>query len=59
MNLKRLSVRDLEAEAREVEQQLKKLAHRPRPTPSERQLSTELKRTRLAVKDRLEASKRS
>lgn len=53
MNLSRLSVRDLEAQARAVEAQIKKLEHRPRPTPSERQLSTELKRMRLAVKDRL------
>lgn len=59
MNLSRLSVRDLEAEAREVEQQLKKLAHRPRPTPSELRLSAELKRLRLAVKDRLQSVKRS
>jgi hypothetical protein len=59
MNLTRLSVRDLEAEAREVESQLKKLSHRPRPTPSERHLSTELKKLRLAVKDRLETTKRS
>jgi uncharacterized protein YdcH (DUF465 family) len=59
MNLIRLSVRDLETEAREVEQQLKKLAHRPRPTPSERMLSAELKRQRLAVKDRLQAVKRA
>ena len=53
MNLSRLSVRDLEAQARAVESQIKKLEHRPRPTPSERALSVELKRIRLAVKDRL------
>jgi uncharacterized protein YdcH (DUF465 family) len=59
MNLTRLSVRDLEVEAREVEHQLKKLAHRPRPTPSEQQRSAELKRLRLAVKDRLHSLERS
>ncbi len=53
MNLSRLSVRDLETEARRVETQLKKLQHHPRPTPSERTLSLELKRLRLQVKDRL------
>ena len=53
MNLSRLSVRDLEAQARTVESQIKKLEHRPRPTPSERQLSTELKKMRLTLKDRL------
>lgn len=55
MNLSRLSVRDLEAQAKNVEHQIKKLEHRPRPTPSERQLSVELKRMRLLVKDRLAA----
>lgn len=59
MNLARLNVRDLEAEAHEVENQLKKLSHRPRPTPPERHLSSELKKLRLAVKDRLESTKRS
>lgn len=58
MNLSRLSVRELEAEAREVENQLKKLSHRPRPTPNERELSMELKKLRLAMKDRL-TTKRS
>lgn len=53
MNLSRLSVRDLEAQARTVESQIKKLEHRPRPTPSERQLTSELKRMRLTLKDRL------
>jgi uncharacterized protein YdcH (DUF465 family) len=53
VNLARLSARDLEQQARSVELQIKKLEHRPRPTPSERQLSTELKKLRLAVKDRL------
>lgn len=53
MNLSRLSVRDLEAQARSVESQIKKLEHRPRPTPSERQLTTELKKMRLTLKDRL------
>ena len=53
MNLSRLSVRDLESEAHRVEAQLKRLQHRPRPTPSERMLSAELKRMRLLMKDRL------
>jgi hypothetical protein len=53
MNLSRLSTRDLENQARALELQLKKLAHRPRPTPSERQLTAELKKMRLAMKDRL------
>ncbi|MCL2723702.1 MAG: DUF465 domain-containing protein [Polyangiaceae bacterium] len=53
MNLNRLSAHDLEMQAREVEHQIKKLEHRPRPTPSERRLATELKKIRLAVKDRL------
>ena len=53
MNLSRLSVRDLEAQARTVESQIKKLEHRPRPTPSERHLTTELKKMRLTLKDRL------
>jgi hypothetical protein len=54
MNLSRLSARDLESQARSLELQLKKLAHRPRPTPSERQLTAELKKLRLAMKDRLD-----
>ena len=53
MNLSRLSVRDLEVQARELELQIKKLDHRPRPTPSERLLTVELKKIRLAMKDRL------
>lgn len=53
MNLTRLSVRDIEAQARNVEAQIKRLDHRPRPTPSERQLSLELKKMRLSLKDRL------
>jgi hypothetical protein len=53
MNLSRLSVRDLETEAHRVEAELKKLQHRPRPTPPERSLSVELKKLRLQVKDRL------
>lgn len=53
MNLSRLSVRDVEAQARSVEREIKKLEHRPRPTPSERQLTTELKKMRLTLKDRL------
>ena len=54
MNLSRLSAHDLEIQARSLELQLKKLAHRPRPTPSERQLTAELKKMRLAMKDRLD-----
>jgi hypothetical protein len=53
MNLSRLSVRDVEAQARTVEREIKKLEHRPRPTPSERQLTAELKKLRLTLKDRL------
>jgi len=59
MNLTRLSARELESQARELELKLKKLAHRPRPTPTERQLSTELKKVRLAMKDRLASVARS
>lgn len=58
MNLSRLSARDLETQASAVEMQLKKLAHRPRPTPAEVALSSELKKLRLAVKDRLDLIKR-
>ncbi len=57
MNLSRLSARDLEAQARNVETQIKKLDHWPRPTPSERQLAVELKKMRLSLKDRLASSK--
>lgn len=53
MNLTRLTVREIEAEARTVESQLKRLAHHPRPTPFERQQTAVLKRMRLAMKDRL------
>lgn len=53
MNVSRLSVQDVEAQARNVERAIKKLEHRPRPTPSERQLATELKKLRLSLKDRL------
>ena len=53
MNLTRLSVLDLEVQARAVETQIKRLEHRPRPTPSEQQLTAELKRQRLQVKDRI------
>jgi hypothetical protein len=59
MNLSRLSAREIEDHARALELQLKKLAHRSRPTPSERQLSAELKKMRLAMKDRLGALKQS
>jgi uncharacterized protein YdcH (DUF465 family) len=57
MNLARLSVHDLEAQARTVEHQIKKLDHRPRPTPSERLLSLELKKMRLTLKDRLASTR--
>ncbi|MBX3192540.1 MAG: DUF465 domain-containing protein [Labilithrix sp.] len=53
MNLSRLSALELETQARTLEAQLKKLAHRPRPTPQEQALSAELKKMRLAMKDRL------
>lgn len=59
MNLSRLNAREIENHARALELQLKKLAHRSRPTPSERQLTTELKKLRLAMKDRLGALKQS
>ncbi len=55
MNLSRLNAREIETQAQAVELQLKKLAHRSRPTPSERQLTAELKKLRLAMKDRLNA----
>jgi uncharacterized protein YdcH (DUF465 family) len=57
MKLSRLSARDLEAQAQAVETQIKKLDHRPRPTPSERMLAIELKKRRLTLKDRLAAAK--
>lgn len=57
MNLSRLSASDLEARARSVELQLKKLQHRPRPTPSERDLAAALKRERVTLKDRLAGSR--
>lgn len=53
MNLARLSARELETQAKQLEAQLKKLAHRHRPTPSEVALSAELKKMRLMMKDRL------
>lgn len=53
MKLAHLSTHDLEVQARRVEDQIKKLAHRPRPTPSEQALTTELKRKRLTLKDQL------
>ena len=59
MNLSRLNAREIEIQARALELQLKKLAHRPRPTPSERVLTAELKRMRVAIKDRLESLRRS
>ena len=59
MNLSRLNAREIEIQGQAVELQLKKLAHRSRPTPSERQLTIELKKMRLAMKDRLGALKQS
>jgi hypothetical protein len=53
MNLSRLNAHEIEIQARDLELRLKKLAHRPRPTPSERQLAVELKKMRLVIKDRL------
>lgn len=53
MKLSHLSTHDLENQAKSVENQLKKLAHHPRPTPRERELSAELKRFRLSLKDQL------
>lgn len=59
MNLSRLNAREIEIQARALELQLKKLAHRSRPTPSELQQAAELKKLRLAMKDRLGALKQS
>jgi hypothetical protein len=56
MKLGHLSTHDLQLQADDVERRIKKLAHRPRPTPRERELSEELKRMRLSLKDRLERS---
>lgn len=56
MKLGHLSTHDLELQALHVEQQIKKLAHRPRPTPREREQAAELKRVRLSLKDRLAES---
>ena len=53
MNMSRLNGREIEAQARALETRIKKLDHRPRPTPSERALSHELKKLRLTLKDRL------
>jgi uncharacterized protein YdcH (DUF465 family) len=58
MNLSRLNAHDIEAQARHLEAQIKKLDHRPRPTPSERQLSLELKKMRLTLKDKLQTLSR-
>lgn len=57
MNLSRLSAREIEVRAREIEAQIKRLDHRPRPTPSEQRLAVQLKKERLAAKDRLDAIK--
>jgi hypothetical protein len=56
MQLSRLSDRDLRDQMRAVETQIKKLDHRPRPTPTERTQRTELKKMRLSLKDRIEQS---
>lgn len=56
MDLSRLTARDLEEQTRTLETQLKTLAHRPRPTPPERELAVELKKLRLALKDRLDGT---
>lgn len=53
MKLAHLSTRDLEAQAKRVEDLIKKIAHHPRPTPSERAQAAELKRMRLNLKDHL------
>lgn len=58
MNLSRLSARELEMRARELETQIKRIEHRPRPTPSERMLAVQLKKERLAAKDVLDARAR-
>ena len=59
MNLSRLNAREIEIQARALELQIKKLAHRPRPTPSEQRTTAELKRLRVALKDRLETMRAS
>lgn len=53
MKLSHLSTHDLEIQAKTVENQIKKLAHHPRPTPREQELAAELKRKRLSLKDQL------
>lgn len=55
MKLGHLSTHDLMIQAEDVEQKIRKLAHRPRPTPKEREQAAELKRMRLTLKDRLQA----
>jgi uncharacterized protein YdcH (DUF465 family) len=57
MNLSRLSAREVEAQARSIESMIKKLDHRPRPTPSEQRLAAELKKLRLTLKDRLSVAR--
>ncbi len=59
MNLSRLTADDLEAQARALELQIKKLAHRPRPTPTEQLQAVDLKKLRLATKDRLDSITRT
>jgi uncharacterized protein YdcH (DUF465 family) len=50
----RVTVRDLEAQHREIDRQIKKLNHRGQHMlPSERAMALELKKLRLAAKDRL------
>lgn len=53
MKLGHLSTHDLMLQADDVERRIKKLSHRPRPTPHEREQTAELKRMRLTLKDRL------
>ena len=57
MHLSHLRTRDLLTRAREIELQIKKLDHRPRPTPAERVLSLELKKLRLTLKDELDRAR--
>lgn len=58
MNLSRLSPRDLELQARNVDHQIKKLDHRQRLTATELDEAARLKRVRLSLKDLL-ATRRS
>jgi hypothetical protein len=56
----RVTVRDLENQHRELERLIKKLNHRGQHmTPPEREMALELKKLRLAAKDRLAVLSRS